>query len=89
MMESAFNSFKIVQLIPQSKGGTLRTTQPIDNEKIADLLSTYYNKLFNLRNLKFLSEEKKTLYYIVCLFAKIRQKKSKIFKNGFIKWLKY
>lgn len=64
MMESAFNSFKIVQLIPQSKGGTLRTTQPIDNEKIADLLSTYYNKLFNLRNLKFLSEEKKTVVFV-------------------------
>ena len=64
MMESAFNNLKIAQLIPDSKGGTLRTTKPIDSEKITALLSGYYDKLFSLRYLKFLSEEKKTVVFV-------------------------
>jgi len=31
----------------------------------------------------FFERGKKTLYYIVCLFAKIRQKKAKIFQKNF------
>lgn len=64
MMENAFNNFKVTQLIPESKGGTLRTAEPIDAEKITALLSDYYNRLFSLRNLKFLSEEKKTVVFV-------------------------
>lgn len=59
MMESTFNSLKTAQLIPEAKGGTLRTTKPIDSENILALLSDYHDKLFGLRYLKFLSEEKK------------------------------
>ena len=62
MMESTFNSLKTAQLIPEAKGGTLRTTKPIDSENILALLSDYHDKLFGLRYLKFLSEEKRQLY---------------------------
>jgi len=64
MMENAFNNFKVTQLIPESKGGTLRAAKPIDDERITALLSDYYNRLFSLRNLKFLSEEKKTVVFV-------------------------
>lgn len=64
IIENAFNSFKVTQLIPESQGGTLRTDKPIDDAKITVLLSDYYNKLFRLRNLKFLSEEKKTVVLV-------------------------
>ena len=64
MMESTFNSFKTAQLIPEAKGGTLRTTKPIDSENILALLSDYHDKLFGLRYLKFLSEEKKTVVFV-------------------------
>lgn len=64
MMESTFNSLKTAQLIPEAKGGTLRTTKPIDSEKILALLSDYHDKLFGLRYLKFLSEEKKTVVFV-------------------------
>ena len=63
MMESTFNSLKTAQLIPEAKGGTLRTTKPIDSENILALLSDYHDKLFGLRYLKFLSEEKKTVVF--------------------------
>ena len=64
MMESTFNSLKTAQLIPEAKGGTLRTTKPIDSENILALLSDYHDKLFGLRYLKFLSEEKKTVVFV-------------------------
>ena len=64
MMESTFNSLKTAQLIPEAKGGTLRTTKPIDSENILALLSDYHDKLFGLRQLKFLSEEKKTVVFV-------------------------
>lgn len=64
MMESTFNSLKTAQLIPEVKGGTLRTTKPIDSENILALLSDYHDKLFGLRYLKFLSEEKKTVVFV-------------------------
>lgn len=64
MMESTFNSLKTAQLIPEAKGGTLRTTKPIDSENILVLLSDYHDKLFGLRYLKFLSEEKKTVVFV-------------------------
>jgi len=64
MMESAFDNLKIAQLIPESKGGTLRTTKPLDTGRITELLADYYNRLFNLRYLKFLSEEKKTVVFV-------------------------
>lgn len=64
MMESTFNSLKTAQLIPEAKGGTLRTTKPIDSENILALLSDYHDKLFGLRYLKFLSEEKKTAVFV-------------------------
>ena len=64
MMESTFNSLKTAQLIPEAKGGTLRTTKPIDSENILALLSEYHDKLFGLRYLKFLSEEKKTVVFV-------------------------
>lgn len=64
MMESTFNSLKTAQLIPEAKGGTLRTTKPIDSENILTLLSDYHDKLFGLRYLKFLSEEKKTVVFV-------------------------
>ena len=64
MMENAFNNVRVTQLIPESKGGTLRPAKPIDDEKITALLSDYYNRLFSLRNLKFLSEEKKTVVFV-------------------------
>ena len=64
MMESTFNSLKTAQLIPEAKGGTLRTTKPIDSENILALLSDYHYKLFGLRYLKFLSEEKKTVVFV-------------------------
>lgn len=64
MMESTFNSLKTAQLIPEAKGGTLRTTKPIDSENIFALLSDYHDKLFGLRYLKFLSEEKKTVVFV-------------------------
>ena len=37
MMESAFDNLKIAQLIPESKGGTLRTTKPLDTGRITEL----------------------------------------------------
>lgn len=64
MMESAFDNLKTAHLIPDSNGGTLRTTKPIDSEKITALLSGYHDKLFSLRYLKFLSEEKKTVVFV-------------------------
>ena len=64
MMESTFNSLKTAELIPEAKGGTLRTTKPIDSENILALLSDYHDKLFGLRYLKFLSEEKKTVVFV-------------------------
>ncbi len=64
MMESTFNSLKTAQLIPEAKGGKLRTTKPIDSENILALLSDYHDKLFGLRYLKFLSEEKKTVVFV-------------------------
>lgn len=64
MMESTFNSLKTAQLIPEAKGGTLRTTKPIDSENILALLQDYHDKLFGLRYLKFLSEEKKTVVFV-------------------------
>ena len=64
MMESTFNSLKTAQLIPEAKGGTLRTTKPIDSENILAFLSDYHDKLFGLRYLKFLSEEKKTVVFV-------------------------
>ena len=64
MMESTFNSLKTAQLIPEAKGGTLCTTKPIDSENILALLSDYHDKLFGLRYLKFLSEEKKTVVFV-------------------------
>lgn len=64
MMESTFNSLKTAQLIPEAKGGTLRTTKPIDSENILALLSDYHDKSFGLRYLKFLSEEKKTVVFV-------------------------
>lgn len=64
MMESTFNSLKTAQLIPEAKDGTLRTTKPIDSENILALLSDYHDKLFGLRYLKFLSEEKKTVVFV-------------------------
>lgn len=64
MMESTFNSLKTAQLIPEAKGGTLRTTKPIDSENILALLSDYHDKLFGLRYLKFLSKEKKTVVFV-------------------------
>lgn len=64
MMESTFNSLKTAQLIPEAKGGTLRTTKPIDSENILALLLDYHDKLFGLRYLKFLSEEKKTVVFV-------------------------
>ncbi len=64
MMESTFNSLQTAQLIPEAKGGTLRTTKPIDSENILALLSDYHDKLFGLRYLKFLSEEKKTVVFV-------------------------
>ena len=64
MMESTFNSLKTAQLLPEAKGGTLRTTKPIDSENILALLSDYHDKLFGLRYLKFLSEEKKTVVFV-------------------------
>lgn len=64
MMESTFNSLKTAQLIPEAKGGTLRSTKPIDSENILALLSDYHDKLFGLRYLKFLSEEKKTVVFV-------------------------
>lgn len=64
MMESTFNSLKTAQLIPEAKGGTLRTTKPIDSENILALSSDYHDKLFGLRYLKFLSEEKKTVVFV-------------------------
>lgn len=64
MMENTFNSLKTAQLIPEAKGGTLRTTKPIDSENILALLSDYHDKLFGLRYLKFLSEEKKTVVFV-------------------------
>ncbi len=64
MMESAFNQLKIDQFIPTIKGGTLHSTKPLDDKKIIACLSEYYNKLFDLRYLKFLSEEKKTVVFV-------------------------
>lgn len=64
MMESAFNQLKIDPFIPTTKGGTLRTTKPLDDEKIIACLSEYLSKLFDLRYLKFLSEEKKTIVFV-------------------------
>lgn len=64
MMENAFNNLKIAQLIPEAQGGTLRTAKPLDAGKITELLSDYCGRLFNLRYLKFLSEEKKTVVFV-------------------------
>ena len=43
MMESTFNSLKTAQLIPAAKGGTLRTTKPIDSEYILAHMSEYHD----------------------------------------------
>ncbi len=64
MMENSFESLQISQLIPTSQGGTLRTSNPIDSVKVLGQLKNYYDRLYNLRYLKFLSEEKKTVVLV-------------------------
>lgn len=64
LMENTFDNLQILQLIPESQGGRLRKSQPIDNDEIKSVLTEYYKKLFELRNLKFLSEEKKTIVFV-------------------------
>lgn len=64
MMESAFNQLKIEGFIPKSRGGTSYSEKPLDDERIIEYVADYYNKLYGLRYLKFLSEEKKTVVFV-------------------------
>ena len=64
MMEKAFDKLEIAQMIPKSKGGTMLTTKPIDTVKITELLNDYHSRLYGLRYLRFLSEEKKTVVFV-------------------------
>lgn len=64
MMESAFNQLKIEGFIPKSRGGTSYSENPLDGERIIEYVADYYNKLYSLRYLNFLSEEKKTVVFV-------------------------
>lgn len=65
MMEKAFDNLELAQMIPKSKGETMMMTPtPIDTKKITELLNDYYNRLYGLRYLRFLSEEKKTVVFV-------------------------
>ena len=63
-MESAFNNFKIDNLICKSNGGILSDNCQENVDAIISKVRNYRNNLNNLKYLEFLSEEDKTVVFV-------------------------